>query len=135
MVLRVFPTKGITRFGIAGRLSPRYIRQYPILQRVGEVVYHLELPPKLPRVHNVFHVSQLRKYVPDPSHVIEPDPVQLQEDLSYGEQPLQILDRREKQLRKKVIPLVKVLWANHEMSKTTWELKQERRDKSPHLFT
>ena len=97
---------------MAGKLSPRYIGPYSIQQRVGEVAYRLELPPELPRVHNVFHVSQLRKYVPDPSHVIETDPVQLQEDLSYEEQPLQILDRREKQLHKKVVPLVKVLWAN-----------------------
>ena len=73
---------------MTGKLSPRYIRSYPILQRVGEVAYRLELPLELPRAHNVFHVSQLRKYVADPSYVIEPDLVQLQEDLSYKEQPL-----------------------------------------------
>ena len=88
-------------------------------------MYCLELPPELPKVHNMFHMSQLRKYVPDPSHVIEPDLVQLQEDLYKEEQPLQILDQREKQLRKKVVPLVKVLWVNHEMSEATWEPKQE----------
>ena len=65
-----------------GKLIPRYIGPYPITQRVGEIAHYLELPPKLPRLHNVFHVSQLRKYVPDPSHFITPKPVQLQKDLS-----------------------------------------------------
>jgi len=67
------------------------------------------MPLELPRVHNVFHVSQLRKYRSDPSHVIEPDPALLQEDLSYEEHPIRILDRREKQLHRKTMPLVKVL--------------------------
>ena len=73
--LRVSPTKGITRFGMAGKLNPRYIRPYLVIQGIGEVVYRLELPSELPRVHNVFHVSQLRKYIPDPSCIIEPDPI------------------------------------------------------------
>ena len=88
---------------------------------MGEVAYQLELPTELQMVHNVFHVSQLRKYIPDPSHVIKPDPIQLQEDLSYEEKPVQILDRREKHLRRKIVPWVKVLWANHETSEATWE--------------
>jgi len=100
---------------MAGKLSPRYIRSHPILQRVGKVAYCLELPPELPKLHNVFHVSQLRKYIPDPSHVIEPEPMQLQQELSYEEQPVQITDRRDKQLHRKMMPLGKVLWANHEM--------------------
>ena len=117
--LHASPTKGVARFGKAGKLSPRYIGSYPVIQRIGEVAYRLELPPELPRVHNVFHVSQLRKYISDPSYVLEPDPIQLQEDLSYEEQPVQILDWREKHLRRKIVPLVKVLWANHETSKAT----------------
>ena len=83
--LRVSPTKGVARFGRAGKLSARYIGPYPVLQRVGEVAYRLELPTKLQRVYNVFHVSQLQKYISDSSHVIKPDPIQLQEDLSYEE--------------------------------------------------
>ena len=90
--LKVSPTKGISRFDIAGKLNPRYIRPYPIIQRVGEEAYWLGLPPELLIVHNIFHVSQLRKYLPDPSHVIEPDLVQLKEDLSYEDQPIQILN-------------------------------------------
>jgi len=117
--LRGSPTKGVARFGKAGKLSPRYVRPYPVIQRIGEVAYRLELPIGLQRIHNVFHVSQLRKYIPDPWHVIEPEPIQLQEDLSYEEQPIQILDQRKKQLRRKTVPLVKVLWANHETLEAT----------------
>ena len=113
VLLRVSPTKGVARFGMAGKLSPRYIRLYPAIQRVGEVAYRLELLPELPRVQKVFHMSQLRKYIPDPSHIIKPNPIRLQEDLLYEEQPVQILDRREKHLRRKTMPLVKVLWANY----------------------
>ena len=74
---------------------------------------------EVPRVHNVFHVSQLWKYILDPSQVIEPNPTQLQEDLSYEEHRIQILHQWEKHLRRKAVPLVKVLWTNHEMSKAT----------------
>ena len=119
---------------MAGNLSLRYIGLYLVIKRIEEVAYRLELLPELPKVHNVFHVSQLRKYIPDPSHIIEADPVQLQEDLSYKEQPVQILDRRKKHLHRKMVPLLKVLWANHEMFEATREPKQEMRDKYPHLF-
>ena len=121
------------RFGMASKLGPRYIMPYFIIQWVGKVAYRLELPPELSRVHNVFHISKLRKYFPDPSHVIEPDLVQLQEDLAYEEELIHILDRREKQLIKKIISLMKVLWANHKISKATWEPEQEIRSKYPHL--
>jgi len=102
--LRVSLTKSITRFGVTGKLNARYMKPYPIIQRVGEVAYHLELPLELPRVHNIFHVSQLHKYVPDPSYIIMPDPIQLMKNLSYEEQPNRILDQREKKLRKKTMP-------------------------------
>jgi len=75
--LNVSPSKGIIRFGMVGKLSLRYIGPYLIMQRVGEVAYSLELQPELSRVHNVFHVLQLRKYVEDSSNVIEPNPIHL----------------------------------------------------------
>jgi len=128
--LKVSPTKGILRFGMIEKLSPRYIGPDPIIQRVGEVAYGLEMPPELPRVHNIFHVSQLCKYLPDPSYAIEPDLALLQEDLSYEEHPIRILNRREKQLRRNTMPLVKILWENHEVSEATWEPEQEMREKS-----
>jgi len=101
---------------MVGKLNPSYVGSYSVIQRIGKVAYRLELTPELPRVHNVFHVSQLRKYIPDPSHIIEPDPIQLQKDLSYKQQPIQILDWQKKHLRRKTVPLVKIIWANDEMS-------------------
>ncbi|GKU89641.1 hypothetical protein SLEP1_g3755 [Rubroshorea leprosula] len=132
--LKVSPTKGVVRFGIRGKLSLRFIGPFEILERVGEVAYRLALPPNLSEVHNVFHVSMLRKYVPDLSHVIEHVPIQLREDLSYEEQPIRIVDRKEQVLRRRVIPYVKIQWSNHTEQKATWELEEDARKKYPQLF-
>ena len=83
------------------------------------VAYRLDLPPELSKVHNVFHVSMLHKYIPDPSHVLRDQPVQLKENLTYEETPVQIVDQKEQVLRSKVIHLVKVLWKNHEREAAT----------------
>nr|CAD1820567.1 unnamed protein product [Ananas comosus var. bracteatus] len=119
--LKVSPTKGIRRFGIRGKLSPRYIGPYEILERVGPVAYRLALPPNLSGVQNVFHVSVFRKYIHDPAHVLDATPLELRDDLSFDEQPLRILDREVKRLRNREIPYVKVLWSNHEEREATWE--------------
>ena len=132
--LRVSPWKGIIRFGRRGKLSPRYIGPYEVTARVGAVAYQLELPAELSRIHNVFHVSMLRKYLADPSHVLVEQPVELEENLSYPERPVQILDRKEQVLRKKTIPLVKVLWRNHAIEEATWEPEEQMRAQHPHLF-
>ena len=94
---------------------------FEIVERVGPVAYRLDLPEELSRVHNVFHISMLRKYIPDPSHVLETPEIKLRDDLSYEEQPVQILGREEKELRNKTISLVKVLWRNHLVEEATWE--------------
>ena len=86
--LKVSPSKGVMRFGNKGKLSQRYIGPFEILDRVGNVSYRLALPPVLSHIHNVFHVSVLRKYMPDPSHVLEYEPINVREDLSYEEQPV-----------------------------------------------
>jgi len=96
--------------------------------------YRLSLPAELEYVHNVFHISQLWKYVPDPNYVIEPEPIALAEDLTYEEHPIQILDRWVKQLRNKSIPLVKVLWAGHDSFEATWETEEDIRNKYPSLL-
>ncbi|KAL5544529.1 hypothetical protein UlMin_008313 [Ulmus minor] len=132
--LKIAPMKGVMRFGKRGKLSPRYIGPFEILEKVGKVAYRLALPPDLSSVHNVFHVSILKKYVPDPTHVLEHEPIEVHEDLTYEEQPVQILDRKEKTLRNKAIPLVKVLWRNHKVEEATWEREDEMRVKYPHLF-
>ena len=101
-------------FGRRGKLSPRFIGPYEIVSKVGPVAYRLKLLPKLSRIHDTFHVSMLIKYIQDPSHVLREQPVQIKENLTYEETPMKIVDRREQVLRSKLIPLVKVLWKNHE---------------------
>ncbi|KAL5567956.1 hypothetical protein UlMin_024531 [Ulmus minor] len=117
--LKVAPMKGVMRFKKKGKLSPRYIGPFEILERIGKVAYRLALPPELSSIHNIFHVSMLRKYVSDPSHVLENELIEVHEDLTYEEQSVQILDRKDKTLRNKVIPLVKVLWRNHKVEEAT----------------
>ena len=114
VLLKVSPWKGVLRFGKKGKLSPRFIGPFEILKRVGKVAYDLALPPNLQHIHNVFHVSMLRRYHSDTSHIIEYETVEIQPDLSYEEQPVKILDRKEQVLRNKTIPLVRVLWRNQE---------------------
>jgi hypothetical protein len=91
--LRVSPIKGVLRFGKKGKLSPRFIGSFEILERVGLVAYRLELPTDLSGVHPVFHISMLQKYVYDPSHVISHEDIQLDEQLSYTEHPIAIVDK------------------------------------------
>ncbi|GKV08457.1 hypothetical protein SLEP1_g20080 [Rubroshorea leprosula] len=131
---QVSPTRGVLRFGIRGKLSPRYIGPYPILERIGEVAYRLELLGNLADVHDVFHVSLLQKYVLDPSHIINLEPIQLREDLTYDEHPIHILDFKERIMRRRTIHFVKVLWDNHSVEEATWELESKMRQEHPHLF-
>ena len=122
---RISPWKGVLRFEKKGKLSPRYMGPYEIVERIGEVAYQLRLPPELARIHDVFHVSMLRKYLADPSHVLRDQPVELIEDLTYEERLVRIVDRKDKVLRNKVIPLVKVLWMNHDREEVTWEREDQ----------
>ena len=113
MFLKVAPIKVVMRFEKKGKLSPIYIGPFEIMERIGKVAYRLALPSEMSSVHNVFHVSMLRKYVSDPSHVLENKLIKVREYLTYEEKPVQILDRKHKMLRNKVILLLKVLWHNH----------------------
>ena len=126
------------RFGKRGKLSPRYIGPYEIVSKVGPVAYKLKLPPELSRIHDTFHVSMLRKYIPDPSHVLREQPIQLKKkkkNLTYEEHPVEILDRRDRVLRNKVVSLVKVLWRSHTVEEATWEPEAQMRHQYPHLFS
>ena len=132
--LKISPTKGVQRFGIKGKLSPKFIVPFKILKIVGEVAYDLALPWSLARVHNVLHVSQFRKYIHDPSHVLVHESLQNDENLTYEKRPIRILDRQMKELRNKIIPQVKVLWSNQHVKETTWERKVDMRESYPQLF-
>ncbi|KAH9722972.1 Endonuclease [Citrus sinensis] len=132
--LKVSPWKGVFQFRKKGKLSPRFIGPFEILERIGPVAYRIALPPSLSRLHNVFHVSVLRKYIADPSHVLDYQPIQITEDMSYEEQPIEIVDRNEQVLRNRVIPLVKVRWMNHSIEEATWEREAEMLEKYPQLF-
>jgi hypothetical protein len=132
--LRVAPMKRVMRFGKKGKLSPRFVGPFEILKRIGPVAYRLALPPTLSGIHNVFHVSMLRKNIPEPSHVLSYDQLQIKDDLSYEEVPIEILDRKEHMLRTKSIPLVKVLWKNHVLKEASWEHEDIMQSRYPDLF-
>eukprot|EP00268_Persea_americana_P054813 TRINITY_DN6322_c0_g1_i1.p1 TRINITY_DN6322_c0_g1~~TRINITY_DN6322_c0_g1_i1.p1 ORF type:complete len:1140 (-),score=111.45 TRINITY_DN6322_c0_g1_i1:645-4064(-) len=133
--LKVSPTRGVMRFGKKGKLSPRYIGPFKVTGRVSDGnAYELELPSQLAGVHKVFHVSMLKKYEPDPSHVLDLEPIDLQPDLSYEERPVAILDTKERVLRRRTVRLVKILWKHQDQKEATWELEDEVQKKYPHLF-
>ena len=92
-----------------------------MIERIGEVAYRLALPPALSRLHDIFHVSMLKKYVHDPSHVLSYESLSVDPKLTYEEKPVEILDRKDKVLRNKTVILVKVLWRNHDVEEATWE--------------
>ncbi|XP_039173831.1 uncharacterized protein LOC120296200, partial [Eucalyptus grandis] len=132
--LKVSPMKRISRFGMKGKLSPRFVGPFEILERIGDVAYRLALPPKLGNLHDVFHVLMLRKYQPDPGHILDHEAIKVDEKVRYIEEPVQVLDRKEQILRTKKIPLVKVLWRHHDMEEATWESEDHMKEKYPYLF-
>ena len=132
--MKVSPTKGVMRFGKKGELSPNFIGPYPILERIGEVAYRLELLADLDKVHNVFHVSQLRRYISDPSHILDPETIEIDETMTYEETPVKILDTKTRKTRNREVKQVKVLWSNNRVEEATWETESSMREKYPHLF-
>ena len=106
---------------------------YQIIQCRGPVAYEIVLSPQLSNLHNVFHVSQLRKYIPDPSHVLESDDVQVRENLTYETSPIRVADFKIKELRGKSIRLVKIMW-DAVTGDATWELEDKMRELYPQIF-
>ena len=133
MFLKVSPWKKILCFGRKGKLNPKFIGPYEILERVGPVVYRLALPLELAKLHDVFHVFMLRRYRSDTSHILPVQDIQVQEDFTCDEELKAILDREIRQLRNKKVPLVKVLWQHHGMKEATWELESTMREQYPQL--
>ena len=115
------PKRGVIRFGKRGKLSPRYIGPFEVLERVGAVAYRLALPPSLSSTHEVFHVSMLRKYTPDPTHIVDWGEVVVDADGTFEEGPVRIMDSREQVLHGKTMRLVKVLWQHRGVEETSWE--------------
>ena len=107
------PKRGVVRFGKRGKLSPRFIAPFEILERVGTVAYRLALPPSMSGVHEVFHVSMLRKYTPDPAHVMDWRHIEVEIDGTFEEGPVRIVDSHDQVLRRKTVRLVKVLWRHY----------------------
>lgn len=131
--LRVTRDTGVGRAIQSRKLTPKFIGPYQILRRIGPVAYQIALPPSLSNIHDVFHVSQLRKYIPDPTHIIEADVIELRDNLTYEAPPICIEDTGVKQLRGKQIALVKVVW-NREAGDITWEREADMRIRYPELF-
>jgi hypothetical protein len=113
--------KGVKSFGVKGKLAPRYIGPFPILEKCGIVAYKLDLPSSLAGVHDIFHMSQLKKCLKAPVDVILPEVTPLEANLSYLEHPIKILDKKDRVTRRKTIKFFKIQWSNHSKEEVTWE--------------
>ena len=132
--LNVMPKREVVRFGKRGKLALRYIGPFEILERVGTVAYRLALPPSLSSVHEVFHVSMLWKYTPDPDHVVDWGGIVVDIDGTFEEGPMCIMDSRDQVLRCKTVWLVKVVWQHRGVDEATWERENTMRATYPFLF-
>jgi hypothetical protein len=132
--LKVSPLRGMKRFKVKGKLSPRFIGPFRVIRRVGEMAYQLELPDTLSDVHNVFHVSQLKKCPRVPEEQLPMEELSVQGDLTYTEYPIKILDTLTRVTRNKVIKMCKVQWSHHGEDEATREREEELQIDFPHLF-
>ncbi|GJS57968.1 hypothetical protein Tco_0652752 [Tanacetum coccineum] len=125
MMLKVSPRKGVIRFGKRGKLNPRYIRPFKILERIGPVSYKLKLPEELSNIYSTFHISNLKKCVSDESLVIPMKELRLDDKLNFVEEPVEIMDREVKQSKQIRIPIVKVRWNSKRGPEFTWECEDQ----------
>jgi len=132
--LRVSPMKGVQWFGMKGKLAPRYVGPFSITECCGPVAYRVELPPHLSAVHNIFHVSHLRKCLRVPTDVVEVEKLQLEPDLVYPEHPVKIVDFKTRVTRNQTSKFYKVQWSNHSERETTWETEEFLKSKYPELL-
>ncbi|KAD5961708.1 hypothetical protein E3N88_13181 [Mikania micrantha] len=135
VMLKVSPWKGIFRFGKRGKLSPRFVGPFKILERIGSVAYRLELPSELSNIHDVFHVSNLKKCLTDESLIVPLEEIHIDEKLQFSEEPVEVMDREMKVLKRSRIPIVKVRWNSQRGPEYTWEREDQMKAKYPHLFS
>jgi hypothetical protein len=132
--LKVLLIRRVRRFGVKGKLAPHYIGLYQILARRKEVDYKLSLPENLSVVHDVFHVSQLKKCLRVPEEHLPVEGLEAQEDLTYIEKPTQIIETADRVTRRKTIKMCKVRWGHHSKEEATWEREDDLMAKYPKLF-
>ncbi|GJR45101.1 putative reverse transcriptase domain-containing protein [Tanacetum coccineum] len=135
VLLKVSPWKGVVRFGKKGKLAPRYVGPFEIVERVGPVAYQLKLPQELSSVHDTFHVSNLKKCLAEPDVQVPLDEIEIDENLHFVEEPIEIMDRDVKKLQWRRIPLVKVFWNSRQGAEYTWEREDQFRKKYLNLFS
>ncbi|GKC09448.1 hypothetical protein Tco_1001058 [Tanacetum coccineum] len=135
VMLKVSPWKGVVRFGKRGKLNPRYVGPFKVLAKVGAVAYKLELPQELSRVHNTFHVSNLKKCYADEPLAVLLDGLHIDDKLHFIEEPVEIMDWEVKRLKQSRIPIIKVRWNSRRGPEFTWERGDQFQKKYPHLFT
>nr|GFA74487.1 putative reverse transcriptase domain-containing protein [Tanacetum cinerariifolium] len=135
VMLKVSPWKGVMRFGKRGKLNHRYVGPFKVIGRVGSVVYKLELLEKLSRVHNTFHVSNLKKCYANEPLAVPLDGLHFDDKLQFVEKPVEIMDRKVKRLRNSCVPIIKVRWNSRRGPEFMWEREDQFKKKYPHLFT
>ncbi|GKF49098.1 hypothetical protein Tco_0142349 [Tanacetum coccineum] len=135
VLLKVSPWKGVVRFGKKGKLAPRYVGPFEIIERIGPVAYRLRLPQELSCVHDTFHVSNLKKCLADANLHVPLKEIKVYMTLRFVEEPVEIMDREVKRLKRSRIPIVKVRWNSKRGPEFTWEREDHMKAKYPHLFS
>ena len=130
----MIPKRGVIKFGKHEKLSPRFIGPFEILERVDTVAYRLALPPSMSGVNEVFHVSMLREYTPDPAHVVDWGEIEINTEGTFEEGPVCIVDSRDRVLQRKTVRLVRVLWQHYGVEESTWEREDTMQATYPFLF-
>ncbi|GKB01007.1 putative reverse transcriptase domain-containing protein [Tanacetum coccineum] len=135
ILLKASPWKGVVCFGKKGKLTPRFVRGFEIIEKVGHVAYRLDLPEELNGVHDTFHVSNLKKCLADPTLQVPLDEIRIDDKLNFIEEPMEILEREFKKLKRSRTAIVKVRWNSKRGPEYTWEREDKMKLKYPHLFS